>query len=358
MAMFLANQLHMVINQRALRRERVFRDRSHPLDKWNDHDMYKKYRFTRLACINIIDLLSDELQHLTERNHALPPSLQVFIALRFYGKGSYLDESGAEPHGVSIPTAQRAVSSVTPLLCRLQDDYIKFPRTAEEVRQKQRDFMAVRPRGFPRVVGAIDCTHARLHGVTLGPDEYVYINRKGKYSINVQLVCDAKYRILNVVARWPGSTHDSRILQASRLGHAYDNGRLQGLLLGDSGYALKPWLMTPIQHPSTEAEEEYNRAHKRTRVLIEQLNGQLKNKFACLGSSGPKVKSPETACDMIVACCVLFNISKDDYVQEAQDDDDDNQPPNPDDAGDLEAPDADELLGIAVRNELVRNVFS
>ncbi|XP_072039339.1 putative nuclease HARBI1 [Amphiura filiformis] len=309
MAMFLANQLHMVINQRALRRERVFRDRSHPLDKWNDHDMYKKYRFTRLACINIIDLLSDELQHPTERNHALPPSLQVFIALRFYGKGSYLDESGAEPHGVSIPTAQRAVSRVTPLLCRLQNDYIKFPRTAEEVRQKQ------------RISWLLD------QG----------ISSCGKYSINVQLVCDAKYRILNVVARWPGSTHDSRILQASRLGHAYESGRLQGLLLGDSGYALKPWLMTPIQHPSTEAEEEYNRAHKRTRVLIEQLNGQLKNKFACLGSSGPKVKSPETACDMIVACCVLFNISKDDYVQEAQDDDDDNQPPNPDDAGDLEA---------------------
>lgn len=81
----------------------------------------------------------------------------------------------------------------------------------------------------------------------------------GVYSINVQLVCDAKYRILNAVARWPGSTHDSRILQESRLGHAFRNDELDGILLGDSGYALKPWLMTPILNPRTAAEEAYNR---------------------------------------------------------------------------------------------------
>ena len=87
----------------------------------------------------------------------------------------------------------------------------------------------------------------------------LFVAFTGVYSINVQLVCDAKYRILNVVARWPGSTHDSRILHESRLGHAYQNGDLHGILLGDSGYPLKPWLMTPILNPQTAAEEAYNR---------------------------------------------------------------------------------------------------
>lgn len=88
---------------------------------------------------------------------------------------------------------------------------------------------------------------------------FFFPNIAGNYSLNVQIVCDAKYHILNVVARWPGSTHDSRILRMSRLGQAYEDGMVQGILLGDSGYPLKPWLMTPILNPRTAAEEEYNR---------------------------------------------------------------------------------------------------
>ena len=177
MAMLLALRLN-VHNQRARRRERVFRDRTNPLDLWNDAEMYRKYRFSRLMCIKIIDRLEDQLQHPTRRNHALPPSLQVFIALRFYGHGSVLDDSGAEPHGVSISSACRATTRVTKALCRIQAEHIKWPLTHEEVRQTQQDFMGLR--GFPRIVGAIDCTHVRLYGVTLGDNEDVYVNRKGE----------------------------------------------------------------------------------------------------------------------------------------------------------------------------------
>ncbi|KAJ8048988.1 Protein ALP1-like [Holothuria leucospilota] len=350
MAVYMAFGLLERENQRARRRERVFRDRTNPLDLWTDQQMYAKYRFSRLACINIIDMLQDELEHRTRRNHALPPSLQVFIALRFFGHGSVTDDSGAEPHGVSIPTACRAVRRVTKALCRRQNQFIKFPTTPEEVQQKQRDFMAIQ--GFPRVVGAIDGTHIRLTNVALGPTEYVYVNRKGFYSINVQLVCDAKYRILNVVARWPGSTHDSRILQESRLGHAFRDGQLQGILLGDSGYALKPWLMTPFLIPQTPAEQAYNSAHRTTRALIEHLNGQLKNKFLCLGGTGPRVRTAEKVCDIITACCVLFNISKDDHIQEPYNHIPDDDNPAPEAAAD------DDVHGTAVRNDIVRNFFT
>ena len=178
MAVYMAFGLLERENRRAIRRERVFRDRSNPLDLWTDQQMYSKYRFSRLACLNIIDLLQDQLQHATRRNNALPPSLQVFITLRFLGHGSLTDDSGAEPHGVSVPTACRAVRRVVRALCRLQARFIKYPSTPNEVQRNQRTFMGVR--GFPHVVGAIDCTHIRLHGVILGPDEYVYVNRKGK----------------------------------------------------------------------------------------------------------------------------------------------------------------------------------
>ena len=109
------------------------------------------------------------------------------------------------------------------------------------------------------MVGAVDCTHVEIHDCPWGDDEYIYINRKSRHSINVQLICDANYKITNVVARWPGSAHDSRILQRSNIGQSFAAGDLQGILIGDSGYPLRPWLMTPILHPATAPEEDYNR---------------------------------------------------------------------------------------------------
>ncbi|PIK59055.1 putative nuclease HARBI1 [Apostichopus japonicus] len=161
--------------------------------------------------------------------------------------------------------------------------------------------------GFPQVVGAVDGTLIGIHGWNYGPDEYVFVSRKGRHAINVQLICSAKYKIINVVARWPDSTHDSRILSESLVGRQFEDHQLQGILLGDSGYPLQPWLMTPIQNPTTLEETSFNNAQTRTRAKIEQVNGQLKNKFRCLLGDGMQIE-PERACDIIVACCILFNI--------------------------------------------------
>ncbi|XP_011674132.1 putative nuclease HARBI1 [Strongylocentrotus purpuratus] len=139
---------------------------------------------------------------------------------------------------------------------------------------------------LPGIIGAIDGTHVCLHGCCLKPDEHIFVNRKSRHSINVQLVCDAKFRITNVVARWGGSTHDSRILENSKLARKFAAGQYKGILLGDSGYPLFPWLMTPLSHPRTDQENAYNNAHAKTRSIIEQLNGQLKNKFRCLLGHG------------------------------------------------------------------------
>lgn len=90
---------------------------------------------------------------------------------------------------------------------------IKFPTTNEEVNRAQVDFFNIS--GFPQVIGVVDGTHIRLNGAPLGPGEHVYTNRKGYYSINTQIICATNYKIINILARWPGSTHDSRIFQVN-----------------------------------------------------------------------------------------------------------------------------------------------
>lgn len=55
------------------------------------------------------------------------------------------------------------------------------------------------------------------------------------HTVNVQVICDAEMRFTNVVARWPGSTHDSFILSHSSVGD-----RLQ------AGAGRDGWLWGPI----------------------------------------------------------------------------------------------------------------
>ena len=69
--------------------------------------------------------------------------------------------------------------------------------------------------GMPVVVCAIDGTHIKIIAPSI--DEDVFVNRKKVHSITTQVVFDANFNILDVVAKWPGSTHDSCILMASGL---------------------------------------------------------------------------------------------------------------------------------------------
>lgn len=109
--------------------------------------------------------------------------------------------------------------------------------------------------GFPGVIGCIDCTHipiknpSRAHGET-------FRNRKGWFSINVQLVCGPQMEIYDIVVRWPGSVHDSRIFTNSRCSLRFEEGDLagSGLLIGNSGYAQTSIMYTPVPNPQTDSE--------------------------------------------------------------------------------------------------------
>nr|CAI5867641.1 unnamed protein product [Callosobruchus analis] len=50
------------------------------------------------------------------------------------------------------------------------------------------------------------------------------------------------------------------------------------IILADSGYALKQWLIT-LDRLNEEKVQRFNKSHKKTRTLIEQAIGILNEKF-------------------------------------------------------------------------------
>lgn len=215
------------VANRRLRRERIFRDQQDPLandDEW----LMSRFRLPRAVLLDLCAVLSPALQRNSRRNHAVPVPLQVLTTLGFLATGTFQREL-ADRSGISQPTLSRVMPDVLGGVIGLSHLYIKFPYTVGEQANKKVQFAA--KSGFPNVIGAIDCTHVAIRAPT--ENENASINRKHFHSMNVQIVCDADMLLTNVVARWPGSTHDSFILRHSSVGRRLEAGAVRdGWLLG------------------------------------------------------------------------------------------------------------------------------
>lgn len=141
-----------------------------------------------------------------------------------------------------------------------------------------------------------------------GPDAEYFRNRKGYFSLNVQTISSPSLKIMDVVARWPGSCHDQTIFKKSRIYNKLVSGYWKNsLLVADSGYANTQYVVTPYLNPSNDIEELYNESIIRTKNPVERSYGVLKRRFPVL-SFGSRLKL-ETTQAMIVACCVLHNLA-------------------------------------------------
>ena len=69
-----------------MRRERIFRDRTNPLEIYDDLELIERFRFDRGTILQITQLLQDDLESSTFRNKAL---IKVLISLRFFASGSF-----------------------------------------------------------------------------------------------------------------------------------------------------------------------------------------------------------------------------------------------------------------------------
>ena len=61
-------------------------------------------------------------------------------------------------------------------------------------------------------------------------------------------------KFISSVARWPGNTHDSHIFHASQVSQhlqQHHTSLEDALLIWDSGYGLKPYLMVPYYSKPT-----------------------------------------------------------------------------------------------------------
>uniref|UniRef100_A0A671TGD0 DDE Tnp4 domain-containing protein n=1 Tax=Sparus aurata TaxID=8175 RepID=A0A671TGD0_SPAAU len=278
------------IADRALRRDRMFRDHIDPFSE-SDEFLFGRFRLPRPVLIDLCNHLEPALRSHTLWSNPVPPHVPVLLTLGFLATGTFQRELG-DRVDISQPSISRALPRVVDAINQLATQYIKFPYTAE-------DQVAVK-RGFHNIAGLPNTI-----------DPFTYLNRKQYHSINIQLICDSNNHLLNVVSRFPGGAHDSYIFQNSSMGTHLEQGAAgDAWLIGDRGYALRvrlyPALNDPHPDPDTTPQSRFNAALGKCRDRIEMTFWVIKCRFNCL--RGLRVR-PEGACGIITACVVLHNIA-------------------------------------------------
>ncbi|KAK1159471.1 putative nuclease HARBI1 [Acipenser oxyrinchus oxyrinchus] len=183
----------------------------------------------------------------------------------------------------SQSSISKCITEVTESLINHLTEFINFPITEEDQQKAKIDFFNIC--SFPRVIGCIDCTHVPVRPPA--ENEAAFRNRKRYRSLNVQMICDSKCRIISILANYPGLCHDAYILACFQ---TFERGEI-----------IDAWLLDK-KHSDTS----YNEAHCTTRNVIERAFGILKARFKCLDNGLLKC-TPTKSAKITMVCAMLHN---------------------------------------------------
>ena len=195
------------------------------------------------------------------------------------------------------------------------DEFITIP-TGQKDQAVMEAF--VEKRGFPAVLGAIDGTHMPIKASNHNHEQC--INRKGFFSVQLQVICDPDLFITDVFCGYPSSVHDARVFRNSPICREvevnpdnYFPGNSH--ILGDAAYPLKRWLLTPFR------DTEHLTANSSIRMVVERSTGSGSLKTMM------DIDEIDDIPEIIVSACILHNIciiedDIEDFLHDSNDDDD------------------------------------
>jgi hypothetical protein len=271
---------------------------------YNDMEFRKTFRLNKSTFDNLIkDIEGDAVFCNNSRCKQKPVKLQLAVFLKTLGSVSSRWDVSTH-FGISQGTVCLYCDRVSKAIKNLRDRVVVWPQNADRSAIIS-GFQEMA--GFPGVVGAIDGTHINLWCAPTAKDKDVYFSRHHRYAIHLQAICDHRGLFISYDIGWPGSVHDAKVYRNSRF-FCLEAKTLtyNQHIIADSAYPISVFCM-PAFRDSTNipGQKKYNCRHVKTRVVVEQLFGRLKNRFQLLRAL--RVKDIGIGVDYIECACILHN---------------------------------------------------
>lgn len=230
---------------------------------------------------------------------------RLAVTIHYLTHSSNIRQSG-QIFGISKSRVVEFMKEVMPIIVHdIRQRHLRLPTTEAGWREISDGFESIAH--FPNVCGAIDGSLIRIHR----PKDYEgWYCRKGFPAMNAQAVVDHKRKFMSVSIR-PGHCNDKTVFNRSAFGQTCMNILPRGHhFLGDAGYALKEYLLTPyhITEGMPDEEAHYNYLHSKTRIVVEGAFGMLKSRFRILQVNLPHSLGHSGQANVVIACMVLHNI--------------------------------------------------
>lgn len=254
---------------------------------------------------------------------------QVAVALRRLCSGESLSSVG-----LLFGMNQSTVAQVTWRFVEAMEErgihHLRWPNS-DELEMVKSKFEKIH--SLPNCCGAIATTHIMMCQPSADPSSKVWVDHQKNHSMVLQAIVDPDTRFRDIVAGWPGSMNDFLVLQSSDFAKLCEKGfRLTGkklelsdgsevgeYIIGDAGFPLLPWLVTPYQGKDlSESETEFNKQHSATGMVAQRALARLKDTWKIIQGEmwrPDKHRLPR----IIFVCCLLHNIAID-LEDVAQDD--------------------------------------
>ena len=147
-----------------------------------------------------------------------------------------------------------------------------------------------------------------------------YHNFKNFYSVVLTAMLDSTYRFIWCSCGFPSNSHDAIIFQARELwekvdehdfipdiAHKVADVNTGPLIIGDSAFPYKPWLLKPYTNAVlTEKQRYFNYRLSLARMVRGGACGQLKGRWRVLLRKNES--APSQVKTTTLACMVLHNI--------------------------------------------------
>ncbi|KAA1104941.1 hypothetical protein PGTUg99_001894 [Puccinia graminis f. sp. tritici] len=216
-----------------------------------DIDFQQAARTTKAGFVGVLDIICmNPVFHRGGICPQLPIAHQLALTLERLGSNGNATSVGRFSRNLNVGcgTVIKATRWVIEVLVSLGRQYVMWPNSTRRAEISE----VMKNEGFVGCVRFVDGTTIPLFQRP-GYDGEVFYDRKRRYSINAQIICDCDKYITSFITGWPGTCRDSLVYKRMQLhlnsSQYFDDGQY---LLADSAYEVSKTDVPAYKNPSAK----------------------------------------------------------------------------------------------------------